>query len=94
MQFLGIGKTTKDAQGNVTERKYIVEITEDEADRITGVAGKSHISGRYKPGVTVNITAIYDKVKRINERHAEIVAAAKELQADAADMEKAIPLEE
>lgn len=92
MEFLGIGKITKDDKGVVTERQYIVEMTEVEADMITGVAGKPHIAGRYKLGVTVNIAAIYDKVKRINERHAEIVAAATEIKSDADDMVNAIPL--
>ncbi len=91
MKILGLGKVTK-KDGVVTRRRYIVEITETEADMITGVAGKVHISGRYKPGGLVNVAAIYDKVKRINERHAEIKAAALELQSDAADMANAIPL--
>lgn len=89
MKFLGIGKVNKlDANKTI----YIVRITEAEADMITGVAGKPHITGRYKPGMEVNIAKIYEKVKRINERHAEIKAAAVELQADAKDMETAIPL--
>jgi len=91
MKFIGIGKITK-KDGKVTERRYIVDMTETEADMITGIAGRPHISGRYKPGRQVNIAAIYDKVKRINERHAEIIAGAKEIQADAADLENAIPL--
>lgn len=91
MKFLGIGKVTK-KDGVVTERRYIAELTEAEADMITGVAGRTHIAGRYKPGVMVNIAAIYDKVKRINERHAEIVAAAEEIKSDADDMANAIPL--
>ncbi len=92
MKFIGIGKIKKDQNGKVAERKYIVEMTEVEADKITGVAGKPHISGRYKPGMQINISAIYDKVERINKRHTEIKAAAIELQADAADMVDAIPL--
>lgn len=92
MEFLGLGKVTRDKDGTVTERRYIVEMTEVEADMITGIAGKPHISGRYKPGKQVNIATIYDKVKRINERHAEIVAAATEIKSDADDMVKAIPL--
>lgn len=92
MKFLGIAKITKDAQGKVTERRYVVEITEDEADRITGVAGRPHISGRYKPGVTVNITAIYNKVKQINERYAEIKAAVIAVKASADEIDNAIPL--
>lgn len=94
MKILGIGKIKKDAQGKVTERRYIVEITEVEADMITGIAGKPHIAGRYKPGRQVDIATIYDKVKRINERHAEIIAGATEIKKDATDMIKAMPLVE
>ncbi|KKN73466.1 hypothetical protein LCGC14_0400410 [marine sediment metagenome] len=89
MKFLGIGKVNKTTP---SETAYIVEITEREADEITGVAGKPHISGRYKPGMTVNISVIYDKVKAINESHAEIVAAVAEVKADADDIANAIPL--
>ena len=89
MVFLGIGKVDKQ---DTSKTIYIVELTEDEVDRITGIAGRPHIASRYKPGVEVNISVIYDKVKAINEKHAEIKAAAVELQADAADMENAIPL--
>ena len=89
MKILGTGKVNKTTPNKTI---YIVEITEAEADKITGIAGKPHISGRYKPGVTVNISAIYDKVKAINERHAEIVAGVKEIQADAAEIEIKMPL--
>lgn len=93
MKFLGTGKVTK-KDGVVTERRYIIEITESEADMITGVAGKVHISNRYRPGVQVNLTAIYNKVKRINEKYAEIVAAAAGVKADADDIANALPLTE
>lgn len=91
MKFLGLGKITK-KNGVVTERKYVVEITEAEADMITGVAGRPHISGRYKPGKTVNVTAIYDKVKAINEKHDEIKAAMISVKASADDINNSIPL--
>ena len=91
MKFLGTGKVTKKG-GVVTERHYIVDITEDEADRIMGIAGRPHISGRYRPGVGVNISVIYDKVKQINDKHAEIVAAAQEVKSDADDIASALPL--
>ncbi len=89
MKFLGIGKIDKQ---DTSKTKYIIEMTEDEVDRITGIAGKPHISSRYKPGVEVDISVIYDKVKAINERHAEIKAAATELVADANEIANAIPL--
>ncbi len=90
MLILGIGKKIKEDLKEI--QHYLIDVTEDEADMITGVAGKTHIQGTDKEGVRVNIASIYDKVKRINERHAEIKAAAVELQADAADLENAIPL--
>ncbi|KKN73171.1 hypothetical protein LCGC14_0403440 [marine sediment metagenome] len=92
MKFLGIGKVTKDDDGKVTERCYVAELTEAEADMITGVAGKPHISGRYKPGIEVNVTAVYQKVKRINEKYAEIKAAVIAVKTSADDIDNAIPL--
>ena len=91
MIFIGIGKVTR-KDGVVTERRFLIDVTEDEADKITGIAGRPHIANRYKVGREVDIASIYDKVKRINDRHTEIVAAARELQSDAADMVDAIPL--
>lgn len=92
MKFIGLGKVTKNNEGKVIERKYVVELTEAEADMITGVAGKPHISGRYKPGIEVNVTAIYQKVKSINEKYAEIKAAVAAVKTSADDIDNAIPL--
>ena len=89
MKILGVGKIDK---RDTNKTKYVAEITEAEADMITGVAGKPHISGRYKPDMSINISEIYLKVKSINERYAEIVAAAAEVKSDADDIAKAIPL--
>lgn len=92
MKFIGLGKVTKNDENEVTERLYVAELTEEEADMITGVAGRPHISGRYKPGVTVNVTAIYRKVKRINEKFAEIKAGVIKVKASADEIDNAIPL--
>lgn len=92
MIFTGIGKVTKDSQGKVIERELLVEITEAEADMITGVAGRPHISGRYKPGKEVNITAIYQKVKQINEKHTIIKSALRAIKSSADDIDNSIPL--
>ena len=91
MKFIGVGKITK-KDGVVTERKYVAELTEAEADMITGVAGRPHISGRYKPGITVNITAIYNKVKQINQKHDAIKAAVIAVKSHADDIDNSIPL--
>ncbi len=91
MEILALGKITK-KNGVVTERKYVVELTEAELDMITGVAGRPHISGRYKPDQLVNITTIYDKVKLINQRHAAIKAGVLTMKSSADDIDNAIPL--
>ena len=93
MEFIGTGKVTKDEDGNVIERILVVELTEAEVDMVTGVAGKPHIASRYKPGRKVNIAKIYNKVKRINESHVAIKAAAAKLKTDAGNIANSIPLE-
>jgi hypothetical protein len=92
MKFIGTGKVAKDESGKVTERRYVAELTEAEIDMITGVAGRPHISGRYKPGKEVNISAIYQKVKQINEKHAIIKSAVRAIKSSADDIDSSIPL--
>lgn len=89
MEFVGIGKVNKQ---NSDKTIYVVEITEAEADMITGVAGKPHISGRYKPGVEVNLTAIYNKVEQINKKQAAILAATTTIKSSADDIKNSLPL--
>jgi len=88
MEFLGEGKTTT-KQGKKIQH-YIVEISEAEADMITGVAGKVHISGRYKAGIVVDITSVYEKVKNINEKSAQIKASMATVKANADNISNAI----
>lgn len=90
MIFVGIGKKSQ-VQG---ETILLVEMTEAEADMIAGVAGKPHISGRYKPGKNVNVTKIYNKVKQINEKHAQIINATNGIKTKADDIKNALPLTE
>ncbi len=42
--------------------KYFVEMTEAELDKVTGVEGLVHISGRYKVGAVVVLSKIYSKL--------------------------------
>ena len=86
MKIIGTGKKVGG------KSSIIVEISEAEADMITGIAGRPHISGRYKSGRTVNIAKMYDKVKLINEKYKEIKSAAAKLKSDADDIGNSIPL--
>lgn len=92
MRFLGLGKVTK-KDGEVIERCYIVDMTETEADMITGIAGRPHITGRYKPGKQVNIADIYNRVKHLNEKETKIKAAANETITNANEILNSFPIE-
>lgn len=94
MKIIGLGEKIKDFDGivGVTEQCYIVEVTEGEFDMITGIAGRPHISSRYKPGRDVNIAKIYDKVKKINEKEAVIKKALQAVKKGADEIDKSIPL--
>ena len=88
MKFIGIGKKSTKAGKTI----LVAEFTEAEADMITGVAGRPHISGRYKPGIEVNIAKIYQKVKTINEKHDAIKQAVTTIKSRADDISNALPL--
>ena len=92
MEILGLGKVTK-TDGAVTEREYIANLAEKELDMITGVAGKVHISGRYKPGTVVDLSRIYRKGKLINQKIEQIKAAAAETKVNATEIQESFPLE-
>ena len=93
MKIIGTGETLIDEKNKkITYNQYIVLITEAEADMITGVAGLTHITGRYRPGVEVNVTDIYEKVKEINKSAAKIEEAVLAVKSHADDIANAIPL--
>jgi len=93
MKIIGAGKVAKDDQGKVIGREILVSMTEVEADQVTGIAGKPHIAGRYKPGRVINISGIYEKVERIIKKEATIKLAANQTKAHADDILNAFPIE-
>jgi len=70
----------------------ICEVSEVEADKITGIAGKSYTPHRYKAGAVVNLSDIYNKVKSLNENEEEIKAAAAETKINADEIIGSFPL--
>ena len=66
MEIIGLGKPA--ASGN---QVLICKLTEVEADKITGAAGKPHTPHRYKAGAKINLSQIYNRVKWINENIGE-----------------------
>lgn len=88
MKIIGLAKP--DANGN---QNLIVMLSEVEADKITGVAGKTHTPHRYKAGVAVNIGTIYNRVKYINENIDTLKAAMAAAQTSAEEIEDSLPLD-
>lgn len=86
MKIIGKGKPVRNDQQVIIDQTIIVEITETEARKITGVDGKPQISGRFKPGREVNISPVYDKVAKINEKQTELIAAARAVKTSADDI--------
>ena len=88
MKILAIAKP--DASGN---QNLICILKEVEADKITGSAGKPHIAHRYKAGMDLPLSKIYNMVKWINENVEAIRAAMAETKINATEIEEALPLE-
>ena len=75
-----------------TAKRYQVILSEIEIDKITGIADKPHTTGRYLPGMTINISKIYNKVKRIAENFVVIKQRMAELKIKAQEVEDNLPL--
>lgn len=88
MKIIGIGKPDEHKNQVV-----LCELSEIEMDKVTGAAGKGGTPHRYKAGVKVNLSKIYNNVKRINENMDAIKAAAAETKTNADEIEKSFPLE-
>jgi len=69
--------------------KYFVEMTESELDKITGISGLVHISGRYKVDAVVELSAIYTKLANLHLSQGQIKKAEQDLR-KAADNIKSI----
>ncbi len=73
-------------------KEYQVTLTEVEIDKITGIADKPHQTGRYRPGMKLNISAIYNKVKKIAENFTMIKLRMQETKIAAQEIDDNLPL--
>ncbi len=89
MEIIAIAKPT--ASG---AQVLICKLVEAEVDKITGIAGKPHSPHRYKAGAKINLGKIYNRVKYLNEKMDEILAAAAETKINADEITNSYPIEE
>ena len=82
MDIIGIGK----------DECIVCTMTLEEIERVAGVHGKPHISGRFKAGKEINISKVYDKVSKINEKQSELIQAANDVISAANDIKSNIVL--
>ena len=75
------------------QKQFIVKLSEIELDKVTGIAGRPHIEGRYKAGTIVNVGKTYDNVKHLNENIDAILQAAEETKTKAEEILTSFPLE-
>lgn len=75
-------------------KMYLAELSETEIDKVAGVSDKPHVPGRYRPGMTVNLSPIYDKVAQIVGHHAAIKKAMQDTRAKAEEIENMLPITE
>ncbi len=72
-------------------KQYMLLATEEELDKIRGISGNEHISGRYKVKHEVHPAAVFDKVD-LFAKHAKDLKKIPALLRDMADnMENLIP---
>lgn len=71
----------------------IVEMSEDEAMKISGVDGKPIISGRFKRGREISISPVYKKVAEINTKEKELKKAMADIRSAADAIENSLNLE-
>ena len=74
------------------ENQYICMFKESELDKVTGVAGLTHIDDRYEAGQIVNISKIYNKVSKFNTQQEALQQAAVAAENAAKDIQEAIVL--
>ena len=81
---------TKD--GPDGKRNYLVEMTEIEIDKVSGIANKPHNSGRYRAGKIINVSRTYSRLSKIVERMEEIKVNMQEVRQAAQLIEDNLPI--
>ena len=86
--------TAQIEDGPNKQKRYLVELSEVEIDKITGIAGTPHNPARYKAGQSIDISRIYNKVKQIVENNAAIRLSMQQMKIKAKEIEDSLQLTE
>lgn len=86
MEIIGLAKP-KD-----NKKRYLIAADEDELDKMMGIAHLPHRPSRYKPGMSIDISPVYNKVKRIAENFEAIKISMQQTRVKAQEVEDDLPL--
>lgn len=82
-----IPKTQKEGQ------KYILQATEKEIDKISGISNVEHIAGRIKVGHEITVSRVYDKLDYFKQNKKKLAQAVKTLRDTATTIKNLLPKE-
>lgn len=74
-------------------KQYIIQASEVEIDKISGISEVVHIEGRIKVGHEIVISEVYDKLEYFAKHKKELKAAEKTLREIAKSIKKLLPKE-
>ena len=81
-------KTTEPAR----PRRYMVEMTGKELDKVNGIADTSHFPDRYKEDTVVKVAVVYDKLQELKDKLGDLATMKAELQNSISAIDKAMAI--
>ena len=73
------------------EKHYIVQATEGELDKISGIAEVEHIAGRIQVGHEIVVSEVYDKLDYFTKNETKLKAAETSLREAADSIKNILP---
>jgi len=73
------------------KQAYIVEVTEDELDKLSGISKRPHISGRYKIGNEVKVALVYERLEYFEAHKVQLANAEAMLRSAANSIKDLLP---
>lgn len=73
------------------DQQYIIQATEGELDKISGIAEVEHIAGRIKVGHEIVVSEVYDKLDYFTKNEQSLVKAESLLREAADSIKNLLP---
>ncbi len=93
MKVISIIPEVKEKDKVKTPKQYIVQATEKELDKVSGIAEVAHIAGRIQVGHEIKIAKIYDNLDRFAKNEKKLSTAVDTLRRMANSIKNILPKE-